>query len=67
MEIKAEVSLEFLIEKKVKVTNTRYINGGYTGTVLEADVTKGLIVQHPCGSDAREAINECTLLLDFPN
>ncbi len=47
--------------KKVKVTNSKYMGGGYTGVIMEIGETM-LLVQHPMGSDGYERIETCEIV-----
>ncbi len=60
-EIKAIASY---IGGKVKVTNERYIDGGYIGTVLGVCSVRGILVEHDNkGSDGDEKFEDCKLIL----
>lgn len=47
---------------KVKVTNKKYINNGYIGTISSLSNDGFILVIHPFGSDAWEKIENCELL-----
>lgn len=61
-EIKVKVFAQY-IGQKVSVKNETYNNGGYTGTILGVCSVRGILVEHPLGSDGDEKIDNCKLIL----
>lgn len=52
-----------LMNKRVKVTNPKYINGSYEGIIIGIILpTLEILVQHNEGSDGWEKLNECELV-----
>ena len=61
-EIKTKVFSQYL-EQNCAVVNDTYIDGGYVGKMLGVCTVRGLLMEHPKGSDGDEKINNCKLIL----
>lgn len=51
------------IGQRVLVTNADYVDGSYIGVIMSVCQVKGVLVEHPAGSDGYERIESCTLIL----